>query len=340
MEGLRVIGLIVLLAVFIVIIYKIVTGTTRVVPQKRRLVIYRLGRFHRIAGPGPVQVIPKLEQVEEIQVRDHPIEVAVPGIFAFGVPNDLTLNLWCSFDLVKAAGGDRDRLAEFVQVRTDERRGQVEVKMREALVQQIADLQKEMPVEDSGSTLEGVIALAPGSERYNKLLDRVKGQLEQTLPSIGVILNTSQPITLTNRGLSPEIIESFQQMRSIDLSGGALMKYAANLKRDFPEISDAVLAQILGSIPGVDLGNLQRLLLEKGKGDEKVEFEMPQDGSGVVNILTTPETEGEQASGQRRAEASPDKGATGHTAKEDLSEDDLAILKSIPRGNRGQRLSA
>ncbi len=336
MEALIAIGLVILLAVVIIIIYRIIRGTTRVVPEGQRLVIYRLGRFHRVAGPGPVQVIPELDQVvRAIEVRNHPIEVVVPGVFAFGVPNDLTLNLWCSFDLVKAAGGNRERLAELVQVRNDERRRQVEVKMREALVQQIADLQEEMPLPDDATTLDGVIALAPGSERYNKLLARVKSQLEQTLPSIGVILNTSQPITLTNRGLSPEIIEAIQQKRGIDISGAALMKYASSLKKDFPEISDAVIAQILGSIPGVDLGNLQRLLLEKGRGDAgvedtEVEFEMPQDGSGAVNIIA--KTGKERTGGGRSSKP--------QRSEDHLSESDLEILKSVPRGNRSQRLSA
>jgi hypothetical protein len=336
MEALTAIGLVILLAIVIIIIYRIIKGTTQVVPEGQRLVIYRLGRFHRVAGPGPVQVMPKLDRVvRAIEVRNHPIEVVVPGVFAFGVPNDLTLNLWCSFDLVKAAGGDRERLAEFVQVRNDERNRQVEVKMREALVEQIADLQKEMSLPDDATTLDGVIALAPGSERYNKLLAGVKGQLEQTLPSIGVILNTSQPITLTNRGLSPEIIEALQQKRGIDISGGTLMKYATNLKKDFPEISDAVIAQILGSIPGVDLGNLQRLLLEKGMGkagveDTEVEFEMPQDGSGVVNIIT--KTGKGRTGGGRSSQT--------QRSKDHLSESDLAKLKSVPRGNRSQRLSA
>jgi len=118
------------------------------------------------------------------------------------------------------------------------------------------------------------------------------------------------------------------------------MKYAAKLKRDFPEISDAVVAQIVGSIPGVDLGNLQRLLLEKGSDGAKVEYEMPQDGSGVVNIITKPRTGAEETARERSVESARDDKSTGHTAKEDLSESDLAILKRVPRGNRGQRLSA
>ncbi len=60
---------IVSLIVFIVVVFKTII---RIVPNGRRVVIYRSGRFHRIAGPGPVQVIPWLDLiVRTLEVRDH-----------------------------------------------------------------------------------------------------------------------------------------------------------------------------------------------------------------------------------------------------------------------------
>jgi hypothetical protein len=343
MDILTAIGVGILLVVFIVVMYKMIAATTRVVPQEQQLVIYRLGRFHRVAGPGLVQVIPRLERVvRTIEVRDHPIEVTVTGIFAYGVPNDLTLNLWCSFDVVRAAGGDRARLAEFVQIRDDERRRQVEVKMREALVEQVAELQKWMPLPKGATTLEGVIALVPGSDRYNALMAGVKSRLEQTLPSVGVILDTSKNITLMGRGLSNEIIEAIQQKRSVDISGKVLMDYAAKLKQDFPAISDAVVAQILGSIPGVELGDFQRLRLEKERGEAEVEadveYELPEDGSPRVNVIAKPKTVSRKTTKERDVESPADAKSAAHAADEHLRESDWAVLKRVPRRNRDQRM--
>jgi hypothetical protein len=174
MEMLLIVG-VVLLVILIAIVLRAIL---RVVPHEERRVIYRLGRFHRVVGPGLVLVIPRLEQVvRTIEVRDHPMEITVPGLFAFGVPTELTLNLWCSFDLVQAAGGDRDKLARLVQIRDGERHRQVEVKMREALVNQISDLQKRMPLPAAATTMDGVIALAPGGPRYRELLEGVKREL-------------------------------------------------------------------------------------------------------------------------------------------------------------------
>ena len=338
---------IVLLLVLIVVLYKAIKSSTRVVPQEQRLVIYRLGKFNRISGPGPVRVIPKLEQVvRTFEVRDHPIEVVVEGIFAFGVPNNLTLNLWGSFDLEEAAGGDRLKLAQFVQVTTAERRRQVEVKMREALIGQVAKLQKEMPLKEGATTFDGIIALAPGSERYNALLAGVKHQLEQTLPTVGVILDIGQPIIITNRGLSSDIIEALQQKRSVDISGETLITYATKLKKDFPDISNAVVAQILGSIPGVDLGNLQRLLWEQGEyskaesAKREVEMEIPVDGG---NVIIKPHDTDDDTVSQSQAKSSRTKSETETPTQEPrrLAKNDLSVLKRVPRrNNRDQRMSA
>jgi hypothetical protein len=282
--------------------------------------------------------------VRTIEVRDHPIEVTVPGIFAYGVPNDLTLNLWCSFDVVRAAGGDRAKLAEFVQIRDDERRRQVEVKMREALVEQVAELQKWMPLSKGATTLDGVIALVPGGDRYNALMAGVKSQLEQTLPSVGVILDTSKNITLTGRGLSKEIIEAIQQKRSVDISGKVLMDYAAKLKQDFPGISDAVVAQILGSIPGVDLGDFQRLRLEKERGEVEVEadveYELPEDGSPRVNVIAKPKMASRKTTKERDVGSPTDDKSAAHAADEHLREGDWAVLKRVPRRSPDQRMRA
>ncbi|MCB0125476.1 MAG: hypothetical protein KDE58_24650, partial [Caldilineaceae bacterium] len=48
-----------------------------VVPEEKRLVIYRLGKFQRIAGPGPV-ITWRFDTIErELNVRDAPHDLRV-----------------------------------------------------------------------------------------------------------------------------------------------------------------------------------------------------------------------------------------------------------------------
>lgn len=327
---------VIVLAVFI---YNVLRATTHIVPEGQRVIIYRLGRFSRVAGPGMVQVIPGLEQVvRTLEVRDHPMEVIVPGIFAFGLLNDLTLNLWYSYDLVKAAAGNKAKLAELVQLNETERRRQVEVKMREALVNQIAELQKRMPLPKTPNALDGVIALAPGTERYNELLAGLKRELEKTLPSVGVVLNTEQTITVTGRGIPPGVVEAIQRIQGRQIDSEWLTNYANQLRQQFPEMSSTVLDQMLASIEGVDVGNVQRLRLEQDdKTDAQVEFEIPMDGSESPGVTAKPKFKLQEPEAKRQPASARSEPASPSRR---LSEEDLAILKRVPRSNREQRKSA
>ncbi len=333
MEVLLIIGGIVAILILVWLVYKLVITRIQVVPQEERLVIYRLGRFHRMAGPGLVWIKPRLEEIKRVlEVRDHPIEITVSGLFAFGVPNDLTLNLWCSFDLEKAAGDDRDRLARFVQMRDSERHQQVEVKMRESLVNRIADLQKRMPLPEKPKAMDGVIALAPGRERYNILLKELKKDLEKALPTVGVVLNTDHDIVLTRRGISDEIVEAIKRRRGRQMDSEWLTEYAEEVRRRFPDISNAVLAQMLASIEGVDVGRVQRLLLEQEAGTEaEVEFEMSGDGTDAPNVITKP-----RRTPSRPQPQPPEKEAPFP----ELTERDLSVLKRVPRRDQEQQQTA
>jgi len=339
MDILTAIGGIVLLIIVIIIAYRIIRAMTQVVPQEERLVVYRLGRFNRIAGPGVVWMIPGLDKGRPIRVRDRPLVFTLPQVFAFKVANELTLNLWCSFDLEEAAGGDKNKLAKLVQLSESERHDQIEVKIREALIHQVAELQKRMPLPDTASTFEGVVALAPGGDRYNELLKGLTQELERTLPSIGVVLNTSQPITLTRRGIPDAIIHALQRKYGRDIDSEWLTKYAGVLRRDFPDIPRAVLAQVLSAIEGVDAGQVQRLLLENesaGEVDVEVEFEMSGDGSRSPNVIAKP-----KATGRRRAEVARQPAPRDvEVSPPRLSEQDLSILKRVPRDGQNDRKTA
>jgi len=326
--------------VLVVLVTIAVRSMVQVVPHGERLVIYRLGRFHRVVGPGLVLVLPRLDRVvRSIRVRDQPLEISVDGLFAYGVPNEMTLNLWCSFDLVGAAGGDYDRLANFVQFGDAERKRQIEVKVREALVRQIAALQERRPLPATAPIPEKVAALAPGGPRYNELLEAVKRDLQQALPLVGAILSVDQPITLTRRTVSDEVIQALSRSRSRTIDSDWLTNYVGELRKRFPGLSDAMLAQMLASIEGVDVGKVQRLLLERDADTEAdVEYEMARDGEGP-NVITKPKTKQPGGAAKRRPHPETDQELSSQTPGP-LTKDDLAVLKRVPRTGRDQRVSA
>ncbi|HXW01638.1 MAG TPA: hypothetical protein VEC93_24720, partial [Anaerolineae bacterium] len=274
---------------------------------------------------------------------DHPMEVTVPGIFAYGVPNDLKLNLWCSFDLVRAAANNRHKLASLAHLTDAERRQQVEVKMREALVNQIAELQNRKPLPEGATPLDGVIALAPGTDRYNDLISGLKDELANTLPPVGVILNTSHSITVTGRNIPDVIIDAIKRTQGRQIDSQWLTKYANQLREQFPEISSAVLDQMLASIEGVDVGNVQRLRLEQDEHTQaQVEVEVPLDGADTAGIIAKPKVK--LADTETRSQAAPAAArrepASASPGPQHLTKNDLAVLKRVPRQQPDQRKSA
>jgi len=319
------------------VIYKLVryaTTVTSVVPQEKRKVVYRWGKFHRVVGPGIVRIYPRLDTIEKtIEVRDHPVSVPVEGIFAYGVPNGFTFNFTCRIDPVTAAAGDKQELTRLVLMRESERQEQLPVKVRDAVVDQVAELQQSMPLPAGANTFDGVVALAPGSERYNLLLQGVADRLEKELPKIGIILNTGQKITIMRRILPDDLISDLQTKRGIDVRGDALMRYVQQLRQGIPDVSPAVLSTILGSIPGVDMSHVSPLLIESSGGNQRLEseIEIHPDGTHQINLH-------QPAGAQPPATTQPR--STQKPASYKLTPDDLRVLKQVPRNDTPRKKSA
>ena len=196
-------GLIVL--IIVILLYGAIASTTHLVSQDERLVIYRLGSFSRLAGPGAVQTIAGLDEVvSTINIGDLPVEVTIPDCSVFGLSADLTLKFWCRFDPLTTAKDRRHNIAALVRISDTERRQLIELKTREAVVRQISHLQERMPLPDKATREDRLAALAPGSLRHNALLQAVKNDLEQALFVLGIILTGTQQPALLIGGVETE----------------------------------------------------------------------------------------------------------------------------------------
>ncbi|NJN96567.1 MAG: hypothetical protein HC875_21895 [Anaerolineales bacterium] len=162
---------------------------------------------------------------------------------------------------------------------------------------------------------------------------------------MGVILNTTQPITLTGRVIPDVIIEAIKRMQGRQIDSKWLTKYANDLRQQFPEISNAVLDQMLASIDGVDVGNVQRLRLEQDDASEAhVELEVPMTEDEAPTVVAKPkvrlghsETESRSTTASRETRPKPAPVA----AHSGLSQSDWSVLKQVPRSSdREQRKSA
>jgi regulator of protease activity HflC (stomatin/prohibitin superfamily) len=62
-----------------------VVASLRVVPQRSRLVVSRLGQVTRVAGPGLVLRVPGLEQVAEVSLQPERVDLVAPATTVDGV---------------------------------------------------------------------------------------------------------------------------------------------------------------------------------------------------------------------------------------------------------------
>jgi len=286
----------------------------RVVPEEKRLVIYRLGKFQRIAGPGVI-VIWRTDTIErEINVRDEPQDLRVENLYMKGIPFGYTLNFWFHADPVSVARGDRERLRKLALFNDRERQQQISVKLRDTIVKVVAEIEKTYQLPKDALTFEKLLPIFPGLPLCEQLLSRLKTELQATLPTIGIVINPQQPITITALHLSPTILNGFKQ------------GHIANLLREqYPDLTSERILRSVATIDGIDLQE-QRVILD-GDGDMRASMDFRQGKDGVESRLKTylPST-GEAKDDRRRVENTVPAIAEG----EQLSEADLQILKPIP----------
>ncbi|MEZ4732665.1 MAG: SPFH domain-containing protein [Caldilineaceae bacterium] len=308
--------LLLLLAVLVVVVilYLLTQSKVRIVPEEERLVVYRLGRFHKIAGPGPVILQRNLDEVKRtFSVRDEPHTVRVNGLFINGVPFGYTLNFWYRFDLKAAAGEERARLVNLAQFSDDERKQQVATKVREALVSSAAHLERGYKPAGNHFFYK-LLPIIPGLPEFEALFAEVRQHLRTTLPLVGAILNEAHPITVTNIHLGNDIVNSFSRGRIATL-----------LKETFPDLSPDLLLQAVSSIEGIDMPQ-QRVVFEgTEQSNARMDFQVDEESTAArVRVRPTPQ----RANPQAQPVAAP--ATTATPAAEQLTKDDLTILKRVP----------
>ncbi|MBX3009933.1 MAG: SPFH domain-containing protein [Caldilineaceae bacterium] len=300
--------------IFVVIgIYLLTQAKFQVVPEEERLVIYRLGRFQRIAGPGPVFLLRNLDEVKRrFSVRDEPHNIRINGLFINGVPFGYTLNFWYRFDLMAAAPDDRARLVNLAQFSDDERKQQVATKVREALVASAARLER--GYKPAGNDFfDKLLPIMPGLPEFEALFAEVGQQLRATLPLVGAILNEAHPITVTNIHLGNDILNSFSRGRIANL-----------LKETFPALAPELLLQAVSAIEGIDMPQ-QRVVFEGSNyANAAMDFRVDEEGA-TARVRVPPKGGLKQPSApQPIPPQSPVVTETATTAE------DWSVLKQVP----------
>lgn len=314
---------VIVLLVIAALAYFLLRPDIKIVPEEERLVIYRLGRFDRVAGPGPILLSRDIDEIKRhFSIRNEPQNVAVDGLMMYGIPVGLTVNLWCRYDPVRAAGGDRERLRELVQFSESERHEHLAVQLRDALVHYMSALEQRAPLPPTATIVDMIVPILPGVPTCVEILQNVQRELAHTLPALGLYSDASHPLVITHLRLPEDMTKGFSRGRAASL-----------LRMQLPDLPDSMMVHMLESIEGLaplriheirQVGNGANSGLEARWTDEDMLFREP------LNAGTPPPHD--KAASPAEAPADQPAPEPSH-----LSHGDLALLKRVPREPAGKR---
>jgi hypothetical protein len=308
-------GVILLFAIVILVL----GVRVRIMRQRERLVVYRLGRLHRIIGPGIVWWYALVDrEVSEIEIQEEPFTPFVDGVLVNGVPVNLTLNLWFAFNPAQAIGPGRDqkereRLVDLFHLPVAQREEQALVHVREQLSRQLAVLAGKYPLPPGATVIDQLMPVFPGTPQRDELMKNLHAALRGPLAEIGYVLS-DRTITVVQIYPPQDLLSAFSRNRIIE-----------QLQQKLPELPDETVAQIIASIEGREQMNVQKLVWE-GNMPPAAQLEYQPD-RGVIR--------------QRVAVGRPDTTTESEPVKgEELSVTDLAVLKRVPSARQNRQASA
>jgi len=265
MTGLIIAGGIALIAI---VLWRAISIQLVTVPAEERWVIYRFGRFHRLAGPGLVWIWRRCERVERrVNVRDQPHSITLPFLYIYDIPIRFTLDCWYRIDPQEAADGDIAALRRFVQFNDDERHNQTVVRLYDLFVKHMTALMQQHELPSEPSLTDRLLPVLPGQPQCVQLLRDVQHELTGTLRRLGIVLNPEMPITITHFYISSNVVKLLDRNRMVQA-----------LQQQLPSLSEGMLLQAASADDGRPVENIQRLIFENEFEDMPVALEMGENG--------------------------------------------------------------
>ncbi len=296
------------------------------VEQEKRLLIYRLGKFHKIAGPGLVFRWRRLDTVQRtFIVRNEPTDCRIDGLFLYGIPVGLTLNFWVCFDPAGTAGKDRDKLMQLAFFEDSERYRQMQIQLRQSLVNALGTAQKRRKLTQDASIIDKILPVIPGTQHCNEVLSDVKNQLATELILLGVILDRSRPITITHLHLTDDVVQSFERDRIVE-----------NLYRRFPGLPQDLILGMYAATKELERPIEIKKFEVEGNASAELEQRM-MNGDDMTRLRFG---SGGQGSAPSKPSGQPKNGEDPAHAPVGLHKNDLSVLKRVPRESSVQRKAA
>ena len=296
--------------------------------EEERIVIYRLGHFDRIAGPGLVFLLRRLDTIQRtLKVREEPHTYPVENLFIYGVPLGLIFSIWSTFDPTRVAGANRDEQLRLSLYSENERFEQMALILRSIVVQALAAIEQNQPLPAQANMGERIVSILPGFPGYGQIMDALSERLAAGMRSLGMILNPDRPLQITSMNVPESVRKGFDRERTMSF-----------LRPQFPGLDDEALALLYTAVEKLDLPTIQRFRVQSDESlSTRIEQRTDNAQGGQIRVsMQKAASAAAAAAGQAPAPASAAAPAAqpaspSAPATEDLAPADLKVLKRVPR---------
>lgn len=317
---------IVLLTGLVVAGLVLIWPTMHIVEEGRAVVIYRWGRVARFAGPGRVWTYGFAESIpgEPFDIRNRQVDVYVPGIMVNGIPTGITFGIWCRFDPVRTAGGDKSKWRELVLCGEAERGRRLQRQIQEVLPATLAAMAKAHPLPAPSNIVDQLLPLLPDTAENRTFRSELLRELWRTLPVLGLIPDREHQLVLVSLALPEALTRGFDRDR-----------ITAILRLKFPDLPDDRMAAMLSAIEGNQLP-IKTFVFEGAKSQPK-EVRFVEDDMEMLKGLD------EQAVGTpapvaaRPAPPGARPRPAIQPAVRPVTKEDWAVLKPMPSYKKSQK---
>jgi hypothetical protein len=259
------------------------------VEEGQEAVIYRLGRFYCIAGPGMVWLWPYLDECHAVLDVRETRQVIFIRTFAGGVPVTLKLSFHARLDLRRAAGHDLNRLAELASWDEQQRREKMEDAVQNLVVRMVREYEQRHPTPEDADFFTRLGHIVAMTRQNAVLMSNIRRHLGRVIGQFGYVLGETEPCWMVLDSLPPALIEAFDRARADRVHMQRLTaKWEPLLRliRDYPPHLQAHLMTVVEGlqpppiqIPGTEGGSGGNIRITPG-GEPEIEIEVNPNADG------------------------------------------------------------
>lgn len=254
------------LAITIIVCLWATRPKIEIVPEEERLVIYRFGKFSRIAGPGPVWIQRSVDRIERrLKVRNEPHFLKFNGLYAYDIPLGYTLSLWYRLDPQAAANGDKQMLRQLAQFESEEAEENIRIRIHDLFIRHIAEFLERHTLPNKPTVLDKLIPFCPGQPACDEILNKIRRELPEVLRSFGAVWNPNQPIAIKDFHLAPNIVQLLDRDRVMQ-----------NLLQRIPHGDPDLLTQATIAIEGIPTSSLSKIVVEQNRSESMASRSTPE----------------------------------------------------------------